>query len=306
MDFRRMTEVEDQTVLVPIIKPTVFILSVYYAIQWFSYNLTAAHLVSNDTTVTIRKYLSLIFMVSVLVFIAVLNQRITVYLEGRLARQQKDELERLTDYNHQIEHLYRDIRAFRHDYMNILISLQQGIDRNDMVSVRKTFNSVLADSGNFLQSDQFAVAELSLIDSDAIKSVLISKLHQADNKGISVNVEVIKEIGEPNFPMLDFIRVLTILLDNAIEAAAESENKWLSLSYFYDKGKTVLIIENSLSDQPDSLDQLYQRGVSSKGETRGWGLANVRELLAAHPHASLKTSARDGSFQQIIEIGDTI
>lgn len=304
MNFGRMAEIKDNSVLFPILKPTVSILSAYYAIQWLSYNLVTFSVISEEGATNVRKYLSLIFMVSVLLFIAALNQRITVYLEGKLARQREEELKRLTDYNHRIEHLYRDIRSFRHDYTNILISLRQGIDNDDMASVRKTFNSVLAGSEDFLQSDQFGIAELSLIDSEAIKSVLVAKLHQADSQGISVNVEVIKEIGEPNFPMLDFIRVLTILLDNAIEAAAESENKWLSLSYFYDKGKTVLIIENSMSDQPDSLDQLYRRGISSKGETRGWGLAIVRELLATYPHASLKTSTRGGSFRQIIEIND--
>ena len=38
------------------------------------------------------------------------------------------QLEDLSNYSHQIESLYNEIRSFRHDYANILISLKSGIE----------------------------------------------------------------------------------------------------------------------------------------------------------------------------------
>lgn len=303
VDFKRLFEITDQTVMHSIIRPTIITLGVYSFIQWLSYNLTYLSLIPRDLAMDIRKYLSLIFMVSVPVFIASLNQKMTSHLELVLLKQKEKELRHLTNYSHEIERLYRDIRSFRHDYANVLASLRYGIEHNDMASVRQTFEEVTAGSANFLQSDHFEIGNLSLIRDDAIKSIFSAKLSQAAESGIQVKVEIPEEVGRPNLAPLDFIRLLSILLDNAIEGAVESNDRELQVSYFKYQRNTVLIIENSMSHQDINLAGLYERGNSSKGLDRGWGLANVREILSSYPHTNIKTSTRPGRFQQILEMG---
>ncbi|MGT2948551.1 sensor histidine kinase [Streptococcus devriesei] len=303
VDFKRLFEITDQTVIHSIIRPTIITLGLYSFIQWLSYNLTYLSLIPRDLAMDIRKYLSLIFMVSVPVFIASLNQKMTSHLELVLLKQKEKELRHLTNYSHEIERLYRDIRSFRHDYANVLASLRYGIEHNDMGSVRQTFEEVTAGSANFLQSDHFEIGNLSLIRDDAIKSIFSAKLSQAAESGIQVKVEIPEEVGRPNLAPLDFIRLLSILLDNAIEGAVESNDRELQVSYFKYQRNTVLIIENSMSHQDINLAGLYERGNSSKGLDRGWGLANVREILSSYPHTNIKTSTRPGRFQQILEMG---
>ncbi|MGT2923641.1 sensor histidine kinase [Streptococcus caviae] len=303
VDFKSLFKIADQSVTVSIIKPTIMTLSLYSFIQWLSYNLSYLGLTSEESAMDIRKYLSLVFMISVPVFIASLNQKMTSHLELVLLKQKEKELRYLTNYSHEIEHLYRDIRSFRHDYANVLASLRYGIEHNDMASVRQTFEEVAAGSAGFLQSDHFEIGNLSLIRDDAIKSIFSAKLSQAAEYGIQVKVEIPEEIGRPNLTLLDFIRLLSILLDNAIEGAAESNDRKLQVSYFKHQEQTVLIIANSMLHQDISLTDLYERGKSSKGLDRGWGLANVREILNDYPHMNLKTSIKHGRFQQTLEIG---
>ena len=74
--------------------------------------------------------------------------------------------------------------------------------------------------------------------------------------------------------LISFTRILSILLDNAIEAAATTKERRLWIVLLEDFGTLRLIIENSSEEQID-LRSLGERGYSTKGEGRGLGLFNA-------------------------------
>ena len=150
------------------------------------------------------------------------------------------------------------------------------------------------------------MGDLFLIEDEAIKSVVLSKINQAHYKGLDLALEIVSPIDKPNMPLVDFIRILSILMDNAIEAAQGTKDRLLQFSYFKDGNKTVLIVANSSDDRSEkiNLDQLYEPGSSSKGENRGTGLANVKQLISQFPHLNLKTHRRTDYFRQTLEIWD--
>ena len=43
--------------------------------------------------------------------------------------------------------LYGEIRAFRHDYLNILTSLKLSIEHEDLNAIREVYENVLRESG---------------------------------------------------------------------------------------------------------------------------------------------------------------
>ncbi|MGT2638128.1 GHKL domain-containing protein [Streptococcus ratti] len=145
-----------------------------------------------------------------------------------------------------------------------------------------------------------------MIEDEAIKSVVLSKINQAHYKGLNLAFEIVSPIGKPNMPLVDFIRILSIFMDNAIEAAQGTKDHLLQFSYFKDGNKTVLIVGNSLDDHSEkiNLNQLYKLGSSNKGENRGTGLANVKQLISRFPHLNLKTHRRTDYFRQTLEIWD--
>ncbi|WP_231870889.1 GHKL domain-containing protein [Streptococcus pyogenes] len=51
-----------------------------------------------------------------------------------------------------------------------------------------------------------------------------------------------------------------------------------------------------------NLSTIFERGVSSKGNNRGVGLSNVREILESYPTVTLKTVSNHFVFKQILEI----
>ena len=60
-------------------------------------------------------------------------------------------------------------------------------------------------------------------------------------------------------------------------------------------------MKNSCREVPP-IHQIYQKGFSTKGDNRGLGLGNLREILAECEGVTLDTYSKDGSFIQEIGI----
>lgn len=47
------------------------------------------------------------------------------------------EVAALENYSKHVESLYQEVRSFRHDYANVLMSLKAGIDQGDLDNIKK-------------------------------------------------------------------------------------------------------------------------------------------------------------------------
>lgn len=132
--------------------------------------------------------------------------------------------------------------------------------------------------------------------------MLPAKVLEAQNLCLKVNVEIPKPIDLRHIDTLDFIRIMTILLDNAIEAAIESRDKEVSLAFLDEKDKVVIVIKNTTKQKRVSYQNIFNKGISSKGYGRGIGLSSVSEILDRYSYITITTTSYNFSFTQIIEI----
>lgn len=231
-----------------------------------------------------------------------MNRSYQNLLEKEVSLAREQELHSLSVYSKQIEGLYEELRAFRHDYANILASLKEGIDQNDMTMVRNIYNSVLEDSGQLIQNKKFDIGRLVNIDNDAIKSVLSAKFLEAESYHIEVELEVKDKIGTPDIPLLDYVRLVSILCDNAIEAAIEAEKPAMIIACFYQDGDYILIVDNTTKEERVPVELIYQKNYSSKGFGRGVGLKTINQMMKKYSNMSVQTSSKNYHFRQTIRI----
>lgn len=237
----------------------------------------------------------LLFLLGVLLY---LNYNFRRYQAQELSLQKDQQLQYLSEYSHHIESLYQEIRSFRHDYTNILVSLNESIKAKDIDSVEKVYHSVIENSDKKFYQSKYDIANLSNIQNDAMKSIVSAKLLKANNMGVAISVEIPEAIGIPNIEILDFITILSIFLDNAIEASILARKPSLTLAYFEDRGQKILVIENSIETSKINTKTIFERGFSSKGENRGIGLANVKEILDKYDNVILNTTSINYLFRQ--------
>lgn len=206
------------------------------------------------------------------------------------------QIESISKYSNHIESLYREVRSFRHDYTNLLVSLNESIKNRDIDGVERIYNSVLKESDKSFYDSQYDIAKLVNLKNLAMKSVVSAKLIEAQNRGIDVSVEIAEPIGTPQIDLVDFITILSVFLDNAIEAAVNAESPRISFTYFQENENKILVIYNTTADYKIPTKNIFQYGVSTKGEGRGIGLSNVKQILSKYPKVTLETKSIDHEF----------
>ncbi|MDD6207361.1 MAG: GHKL domain-containing protein [Clostridiales bacterium] len=210
--------------------------------------------------------------------------------------------ESLREYTTQLESHYQEMRRFRHDYMNILATLGGYINNGDLDRLKVFFDEKIMKAGNSLVDKNAVIGRLSQIEVLEIKGIFYTKCIEAMNRQIDVSLELTETIRQIPTDLLALSRILGIYLDNAIEAAENSAEKFLLLAVYTKNHQIIFHIENSTPPLSVPLEQLYQQGFSTKNGHNGLGLTNARLLLEQHPDIHVITEQKDTRFIQTIAV----
>lgn len=208
------------------------------------------------------------------------------------------QFENLRLYTERLEKSYGSMRRFKHDYMNILSTMSEFMKENDMKSLIEYYEEkVLPISHAFTESGT-KLGALSNIRNTALKSLLSSKFIYAMETGIKTEIELTEPIDKLFMDSLDLSRIIGIFLDNAIEAAEETEEKEVGFCMFYKNEALYLIIRNTAPVPSYPISQLCSQGISSKGENRGIGLYNIKMILQSYDNSIWNTTYDEPYFTQ--------
>ena len=102
----------------------------------------------------------------------------------------------------------------------------------------------------------------------------------------------------------DFTRILGILLDNAIEATSECDEKVLNIDFRNEakNNRNIILIENTYKDKDVDIDNIFNKGISGKENHSGLGLWEIRQILKKNNNINLHTTKNDKYFSQQLEI----
>lgn len=258
----------------------------------------------NTVNDAIRGIVVFIYLILLFVFLFYLNFRHGQEQKNELLRNQEMELAALENCSKHVESLYQEVRSFRHDYANVLMSLKVGIDQGNLDDIKKIYNEITANSTKLVKNNKFDLTRLANIIDSGVKSFMSAKFLQAKNQGIAISLEVAEKMENPSMPLIYYIRILSILFDNAIEAALESETPEISVANFYQDGNFVFMIENSTKEKSVDLTKIFERGYSTKGENRGLGLATLMDFQDDDENLSVEIRSSDYTFTQVVRIFD--
>lgn len=247
-----------------------------------------------------------LILVFYLIFFMGIIKKLDTYLKDKLhERLDQEQVLRYRDmerYSRHIEELYKEVRSFRHDYTNLLTSLRLGIEEEDMEQIKEVYDSVLKDSSEKLQDNKYDLGRLVNVRDKALKSLLAGKFLKARDKNIVFNVEVPEEIQVEGMSLLDFLTIVSILCDNAIEASVEASQPHVSIAFLKNGAQETFIIENSIKEEGIDISEIFSFGASSKGEERGVGLYTVMKIVESHPNTSLNTTCQNQVFRQVLTV----
>lgn len=242
---------------------------------------------------------TIVFICLLLIFFAMNSHKVRVEKEIAL-KQKKFEQEHLQTYTDEIVGLYNEIRGFRHDYAGMLVSMQMAIDSGDLQEIYRVYNEVLVKANQKLRSDKYTYFDLNNIEDSALRSLIAQSIVYARNNDVEFTLEVKDIITRLSIDLLDLVRIMSVLLNNAVEGAAESYLKQMEVAVIKMDLETVIVIQNSCRITMTPSEDLFELGFSTKGRNRGIGLNNVKEILDKYENIILETEMEDSTFRQII------
>lgn len=220
--------------------------------------------------------------------------------EKRELENLKEKMHMMNSYTSDIERNYQKLRKFRHDYKNLLIGLNTSQEMNEIN--REYLAEMLDYSHQMIDNNVMHISEISNIQVQSLKSLLVTKLVQAKQENISVHFECLKPISHFNLEEVKLVRIVGILMDNAIEAAEESSDKILNVLVMANIDIIEISIENSYQGKLPSLNLMNKKGFSSKGSGRGLGLSNLNEILSTTKQADMTHYAKNQLFISTLNI----
>ncbi|MFG6369181.1 MAG: GHKL domain-containing protein [Lachnospiraceae bacterium] len=211
-------------------------------------------------------------------------------------------LQDLQDYTHNLETMYNGLRSFKHDYVNILLSVSGYIENGDMDELKQFFENKIFPTKNLIDQGDYKLNQLSSVGVLEIKSLLSAKMIYAHEAGIDVIIDIPDRIDSFLIDTVDLVRILGIFLDNAIEAALETEQPQIGLNIIQNEASVSIIINNRFLDSGVALHQLKQKGFSTKTGHQGIGLSNARKIIRSYDNVLLETTIQCGFFIQHMEL----
>ena len=250
------------------------------------------------------QYLPLYYlMVAVMV---ILMAVLVVYLgqrfdTARKMQAQRDIIAQQQLYEQDLEIIRQDVRAFRHDYKNLLAGLSQQAGAGELEELRRTLSELDAGFDHRLGKQIQASIQIGNLQIPEVRSLLLSKLTAMREKGVECRLEVLYPVESVAMDVWDFVRCLGVLVDNAMEAALDTEQPWVEIVLLAQNGRVFLRVSNPYTNSIDP-GKIWNEGWSTKGAGRGVGLSSYQRILGSYPNTSPCTSWENGVFVQELTV----
>lgn len=194
------------------------------------------------------------------------------------------------------------VRTLKHDYGNIIQSLNGYIVTKEYDKLEEHVNSLLKECNAV---DDLSMINPEIFNNPAIYGIVGSKYFLADKKNIPFHIKVSTDVASICFSKPKLSRILGILLDNAIEASQKSKKPSIFLKIYYDKRKCADMIQiaNSYDTKINiNLVDIFKKGYSTKEIKSGIGLWEVKKLIDNTSNSQIYASIENNKFIQTILI----
>ncbi len=214
--------------------------------------------------------------------------------QGVIAQQQL--------YEQELEAIRREVRAFRHDYKNMLAGLSQQAGAGETEALCAALSELDAGFDRRIGEKIQVSTQVGNLRIPQVRSLLLSKLTAMGERGVDCRLEVLYPVERVGMDVWDFVRCLGILLDNAAEAALETETPWVEIVLLAQGEALSLRVSNPYAGRIDPV-KMWEEGWSTKGEGRGLGLPGYQRILEEYRNAGSAASWAGDVFVQDLTVG---
>lgn len=219
-------------------------------------------------------------------------------LNKRKQQEQQIENEFLHLYLENLEEYQRQINEFKHDYKNILLSIEYYLKEEDLKGLKTFFYNDLQNT--ITEKQPVIIQGLTNLKIKEIHGLLLSKFNYMIQKKIPFIFCCEEEIKDLPCNLISIIRILGILLDNAIEEVSTLKQGNIQVSFYYKEKDLYIEIVNTCREYMDPLFKLKSKGYTTKTSGKGLGLSIVEDLKNKEKNILMETKIENNTFSQTL------
>ena len=212
-----------------------------------------------------------------------------VLVDAFLKLEERTLLERQADsYANQLNVMSRSeerIRALHHDlkhHLGEILMLAKGQNAGEITEYIQNMQIFMDNPYEYVKSGNK--------DVDSLLNYLLNQAERILNK-VEYKIHVPQDMNIKSF---DFNIIIGNLLENAILAASQSEEKCLSVELEYEKGILFIHVKNSYGNKPQKEGKNYISTKKDK-EMHGIGLQNVKNVVDSY-HGTIQINDENKIF----------
>ena len=230
------------------------------------------------------------------IFLILSYSFIQVYKNQQLVNEYDNLLSFIKKYEEEIDNQ----RIMRHETKNQLLTIKSKIIDKEKEDAILNYIDVIIKDGRKVNHSEYA--KLQYLPSNGIKGLFYFKISLAQDKGITVDVNISKTVENSFLKHLISIefneigKILGVYLDNAIEASEKANKKMIGIEIFKDKNEITFIISNTYNLNTKIF------GRSSKGYGRGYGLLLVNSIINGNAKLRSSTEVTDELYIKKLSI----
>ena len=206
---------------------------------------------------------------------------IIVLLIGRWNSSKKDveqmekELENNIRMQANFESLLEDVRMRQHEFKNHIAAI---FSAHYTYKTYKKLVQAQSEYCNRLLLDN-KYNNLLLIKNNILAGFFYEKFKEVEDDAYGFEYKIHGTFANIQMPTYHIIEIIGILIDNAVEAIKNDADKLISIDAYEDDLICYFVIRNTHKYVTyTTMEQWFQKGVSTKGMNRGIGLYYVKSL----------------------------
>lgn len=247
--------------------------------------------------VTTDAFSSVTIILLLVVLVLLFTTSIIQVIKSKKA-EEKQEI--LLTFMKEYEILIDNERIARHETVNNLLTLKSIKNKNT-----KEYNKILEEMLESYKTKRTfrGIYELP----SGLKGLFYYKIYDMKNKNIEVFMNVsdkmVKNLDELSSKTLSRLcKILGILLDNAREAAEKSKEKLVVIDAYKENNELIVYIENTMCKEKLDINKLKEKGFSTKGKNRGYGLFLIDKVLNETNKIEFSQKIENSKFISIVKI----
>ncbi|MTB49087.1 hypothetical protein [Streptococcus uberis] len=194
----------------------------------------------------LRRIIILLYFVICLYLMSHLSTYARKLAIAQIEEEKNQHIELLEEYNSYIEEMYQSVKSFKHDYNNMLISLEGSIQTEELDTIKKVYYSIVEQMETSIDRPlSINLEDFASVESFDLRTLLALRFYEANQKGIKTSIDISSHWKSRYVHSSDILVITSTIISLAIERAVNGDKSFLRLEFFGDKaGQTLRIISS--------------------------------------------------------------